>query len=222
METIYNEILEGVGKKIRNAYFAKTVKITDADAKKEYNKYIKMMKPEDKDDNEISVKLMFYKTEKEAEAALKEYKGKPKKFTEDFKKRSESKDKALDLGYIKRQEVPQQLWDVIKKCTPGTCVNKVMQMDGSAYGFDGSNFSIAHIGDRRPIKLPTFQETAPMFRKVAEKMQAISICDELLLKNVTSIDGKSYKSIPEEMRHKLLIAVIQGDNRSDQGNTGEM
>ena len=25
METIYNEILEGVGKKIRNAYFAKTI-----------------------------------------------------------------------------------------------------------------------------------------------------------------------------------------------------
>lgn len=207
---------------LRNAYFAKTVKITDADAKKEYNKYIKMLKPEEKDDNEISVKLMFYKTEKEAEAAIKEYKGKPKKFTEDFKTRSTAKDKALDLGYIKRQEVPQQLWDVIKKCTPGTCVDKVMQMDGSAYGFDGNNFAIAHIGDRRPIKLPTFQETAQMFRKVAEKMQAISICDELLLKNVTSIDGKSYKSIPEEMRHKLLIAVIQGDNRSDQGNTGEM
>lgn len=201
---------------LRNAYFAKTVKITESDAKKEYNKYIKMMKPEDKDDNEISVKLMFYKTAKEAEAAIKEYKGKPKKFSEDFKTRITAKDKALDLGYIKRQEVPEQIWDVIKKCTPGTCVAQVMQIEGATYGFDGNNFAIAHIGDRRPIKLPTFQETSQMFRKVAEKMQAIAICDELLLNNIVSIDGKPYKSLPEEMRHKLLIAIIQGDNRVEQ------
>ncbi len=197
---------------LRNAYFANTVKITESDAKKEYNKYIKMMKPEDKDDNEISVKLLFYKTEKETETAIKEYKGKPKQFNEDFKTKLASNKDAIDLGYVKRQEVPQEVWKIIKTSTPGTCINKVLQIDGAAYGFEGKNFAVAYIGDRRPIKLPTFQETAPMFRKVAEKMQAIAICDKLLLDNVIRIDGKTYKSLQEEMRHKLLVIVIQGDS----------
>lgn len=214
MKKIYKEVEK---QHLRNAYFAKTVKITNADAKKEYDKYIKMIKPEDKDDNEVSTKLIFYKTEQEAESAIKEYTSQPKKFTEDFK----SKDNAVDLGYVKRQEAPQILWDGIKKVVSGTCASQVINLDGAPYGCEGSNFAVAHISDRRPIKLPTFQETAQMFRKIAEKMQAVAICDELLMKNITSIDGKTYKQIPEEMRHKLLIAVIQGDTRSEQG-TSEM
>ena len=203
---------------LRNAYFAKTVKIRESDAKKEYDKYIKMIKPAEKDDNEISLKLMFYKTAKDAEAAIKLYKGKPKKFNEDFAARVKKKENALNVGYVKRQEVPGDIWNVIKKCTPGTCVNQVMQLDGGVYGFKGYNFAVAYIGDRRPIKLPTFQETKAMFKKVAEKMQAIAICDELFKKNVVSIEGKKYLEIPEEFRQKLLIAIIQGDMKSEQMN----
>ena len=206
---------------LRNAYFAKTVRITESDAKKEYNKYIKMIKPEEKDDNEISVKLMFYKSKTDAEAAIKEYKSKPQKLKEDLKARIADKKNAIDAGYIKRQDVPQELWNVIKKCTTGTCVPQALQIDGTLYGFEGNNFAIAYIGDRRPIKLPTFQETSQMFRKVAEKMQAIAICDELLLNNVTSIGGKSYKSLPEEMRHKLLVAIIQFDNRAELSSSND-
>ena len=203
---------------LRNAYFARTVKITEKDARKEYDKYIKMIKPEEKDDNEISVKLMFYKTKSEAEAAIKEYKSNPKKFGTDFKTRNESKDRAIDLNYVKRQDVPGPFWDVIKKCSTGTCAAQPIQIDGAPYGFEGNNFAIIHVGDRRPIQLPTFKETSQMFRKVAEKMQAIAICDELLLNNIESIDGKQYKSLPEEMRHKLLIAIIQGDNKTEQNS----
>ena len=201
---------------LRNAYFAKTVKITKKDAEKEYNKYIKMIKPEEGDDIEISVKLMFYKTEKEAEAAIKEYAKNQTKFGNDFKARSESKDRAILLNYVKRQEVSDELWKAIKTCRAGTIATKSIKVDGKTYGFDGNNFVVAYVGDRRPIQLPTFEQTAQTFKTVAEKMQAIAICDELLLNNVVSIDGKQYKALPEEVRHKLLITIIQGDNRTEQ------
>ena len=203
---------------LRNAYFAKTVKITEEDAKKEYDKWITMIKPEEKDDNEISVKLMFYKTKSEAEAAIKEYKSNPKKFGSDFKARNESKDRAVDLNYVKRQDVPEPFWDVIKKCSTGTRAAQPVQIEGAPYGFDGNNFAIVHVGDRRPIRLPTFKETSQMFRKLAEKMQAVAICDELLLNNVVSIDGKQYKALSEEIRNKLLIIIIQGDNKTEQSS----
>ena len=132
---------------LRNAYFAKTVKITKKDAEKEYNKYIKMIKPEEGDDIEISVKLMFYKTEKEAEAAIKEYAKNQTKFGNDFKARSESKDRAILLNYVKRQEVSDELWKAIKTCRAGTIATKSIKVDGKTYGFDGNNFVVAYADD---------------------------------------------------------------------------
>lgn len=207
---------------LRNAYFAKNVRITEADAKKEYNKYIKMMKPEDKDDNEISVKLVFYKTPEEAKKAIQECKTKPQEFKKQLNDKIGKKDRALDIGYVQRKDVPYEMWNVIKLCKPGTCVAQALPIDGDTYGFKDSKFAVAYIGDRRTIKLPTFQEKAYEFRKVAEKMQAIALCDNLLLEKVKSIGSKQYKLIPEEMRHKLLMVIIQTDAISATASSNDL
>ena len=201
---------------LRNAYFAKKIKVTEKDAEKEYNNYIKMISPDEKDNNQISVKLVFFKTQKEAEEAIKKYQGQTKKFNEYFDSKAAKKDNVLDLGYVRRQEVPAEIWDVIKKCGKGTIVESPLRLEGAVYGFKGNNFAIARVGDRKPIELPKFKDTKPMFTKIAEKMKAIAMCQKLFSENVISIDGKPYKSIPEDMSNKLLIAVIQLDTRTDQ------
>ena len=122
------KMCEGVEKLyLRLEYFKRNVKTTKKDIRKEYDKNIKMIKPEY--ENEISVKLMFNKTKSEAEASVKEYKYKynPNKFGTDFKARKESKDRVIDLQYLKRQEVHEPFWRCDKEmlswdmcCTPNT------------------------------------------------------------------------------------------------------
>ena len=194
---------------LRFEYFARTVKITEKDVKKEYDKNIKLIKSEEKDENEISVKLMFYKMKSEAEAAIKEYKSNPSKFGADFKARSESKDIVVDLQFVKRQEVYELFWDVIKKCSPGTCVARTIQIKGSSYGFNGNNFATVLVGDRRSYHLPIFKEVIQIYSREAELIKAVSICDQLLLNSIISIDDKQYKEKPEEIRHKLLYEIIE-------------
>lgn len=201
---------------LRNAYLAKNVKITEALIRTLYDQQKKKMKAELKDDNEISLKLMFYKSAKEAEAAIKNYRSNPKKFNDDFAAQSKKRENVLDVGYVKRQDVPQEIWDVIKKCTPGTCVNTALTLEGSLYGFSGHNFAIAWVSDRRHIQFPALKEVKGVFRKLAEKMQAVSKCDELMAEYIISIDGKQYSKIPAELRNKLLMAIIQGDMKSEQ------
>ena len=43
--------------------------------------------------------------------------------------------------------------DVIKKCSPGTCVAPPIQIKGSFYGFDRNNFAIVHVGDSRVYEM---------------------------------------------------------------------
>ena len=80
--------------------------------------------------------------------------------------------------------------DVIKKCSPGTCVAPPIQIKGSFYGFDGNNFAIVHVGDRRSYHLLIFKEVSQMFSEEVGKIHAVYLCDKLLLNNIISIYDK--------------------------------
>lgn len=198
---------------LRRAYFNKTVKITETDARKEFNKYLETIKPDAKDDQEISVRLMFYSTENEAKTSLKKYQGTPKSFSKDFEEAAKNK-KAIDLGYIRKvQSISpiSPIWESVKTAAPAACCKQVIKVNGEAFGFPNKNFAVAYIGDRRQIKLPTFEETQSFFRKVAEKMQAIAIVEKLMKQEIASIDNVPMNSIKPEELNKLLINIITED-----------
>lgn len=195
---------------LRQAYFAKKVKITESEARKEYNKYIKMMRPEDKNDQEVSTRIVFYKTKEDASNALKQFQKQPKKFSDDF---ANQKNK-LDLGYIKKQNSDPMIWEAVKDAKSGVCCQKIIQVNGELYGFKDMNYVVAYIGDRRQVKLPSFQEVETFFRQIAEKIQAAALVLNLIPKHVQTINGKDVTKIPVELLNNIVLTVISMDNES--------
>ena len=196
---------------LRRAYFNKTVKITEADARKEFNKYMKLIKPEDKDDQEVSVKMILFATQSEASKMLSACLKDPKKFGEEFEKLEKGKKSVVNLGYIRKQGSEQSVWNAVKASAPAACCEKVIPVKGENYGFSGKNFAVARIGERRQVKLPTFQETSTFFRKVAEKIQAVAIVEKLFDQQVVSIDGIPLDKMKTEDKNRILVSIITED-----------
>ena len=204
---------------LRRAYFNKTVKITENDARKEYNKYMQMMKDSIKDDQEISVKMMFFKTRSEADKKLASYKTNTKKFNEDYENSIKNSKPAIDLGYIRKNNPEPTIgtiWEAVKKSGGSTCCDKVIPIKGEKFGFNGFDFAIARVGDRRPIQLPKFEDTSQFFRKVAEKIQAVAIVDKLMEQQVKTIGDIPFEQIKAEDRNKILVSIITEDTERSE------
>ena len=198
---------------LRRSYFNKTVKITEADARKEFNKYLETIKPDAKDDQEISVRLMFYGTENDAKTALKKYQSNPKSFSKDFDDAVKDK-KAMDLSYIRKVPPASPLspiWEAVKTAAPAACCKQIIKLNGEMFGLGKAGFAVAYVGDRRQIKLPTFQETQTFFRKVAEKMQAIAIVEKLMKQEIAFVNDVPMNSIKDEELNKVLINIVTED-----------
>lgn len=205
---------------LRRAYFNKTVKITENDARKEFNKYTKMMKESIKDDQEISVKMMLFKTRAEADKKLSSYKEDGKKFSDDFDAAIKNSKPAIDLGYIRKSNPDagiRTIWEAVKTAGGSTCYGKVINLKGETFGFSGSDFAIVRVGERRPIQLPKFEETSQFFRKVAEKIQAVAIIDKLMEQQVKIIGDIPFSKIKPEERNKILVSIITEDTERADG-----
>ena len=205
---------------LRRAYFNKTVKITENDARKEFNKYTKMMKESIKDDQEISVKMMLFKTRAEADKKLSSYKEDSKKFSDDFDAAIKNSKPAIDLGYIRKSNPDagiRTIWEAVKTAGGSTCYGKVINLKGETFGFSGSDFAIVRVGERRPIQLPKFEETSQFFRKVAEKIQAVAIIDKLMEQQVKIIGDIPFSKIKPEERNKILVSIITEDTERADG-----
>ena len=197
---------------MRSIYFNKNVHVTEQDVKDLYKKYLQSISASDKNDHEIATKVMLYATQEDAAAALKTIKGNATKFNEEFNKKQKNGDPAIDLGYVHKQEAEMELWEAIKTQTAGACCNKVVKVDGEKYGAPDMNYAVVYVADRRQVKLPTYEESKPYFKKIAEKQAATTITDNLLEVAVKTLNGKAYKKIEPELRNKMLITVISLDN----------
>ncbi len=197
----------------QHAYFKERVKVKTEDIKRAYDKFIKSIPEEDKNDNEISVKLAFYDTREDAVSALKAINSGEEKFGSVYKEKSAKKE-AIDLGYVKKRGTSPDLWTLLKTGASGACIKQIVEMDGSQFGMDGKNYVLIYIADRRPVQLPSLSNEAerPYFQRLAERDKAVDLARTILVNGIQSIENKKMEELikqnPEYVNR--MISVLMG------------
>lgn len=205
--------MEEVGNmEAQHAYFRERVKVKNEDIKRAYDKFIKSIPEEDKNDNEISVKLAFYETREDAAAALKSINSGEEKFSSVYKEKSDKKD-AIDLGYVKKRGTSPDLWTLLKTGASGACIKQVIELDSSQFGITGKNYALIYIADRRPVQLPSLSNEAEKqyFKKLAEREKAIDLARTILINGVKTIENKKVEDLirqnPDYVNRMLSVLL---------------
>ena len=189
-------------------YFDKNVKVTKEEIKKSFKQFLDSIPPEEKNDHEISTKMVFFKTQEDAINSLKNIRGGKQKFNELF---DSKKDKgALDLGYVKRRGTTPEIWDLLKKSAAGACSDKVIELDGANFGFDGLNYAIVYVADRRPITLPTLSDPTVerQFRMLAKREKISKFVEDLIVKQVKFVEGRPIEEFVGKKDFQNLLNLI--------------
>lgn len=207
------EKLQEVGNmEIQHAYFKEKVKVNSEDVKITYNKFIKSIPEEDKNDNEISARLAFYETREDAALALKAITSGEEKFSTVYKQKSQNKE-TLDLGYVKKRSVSPDLWTLLKTGAAGACVKQIVEIAGDQFGVEGKNFAIIYIADRRPVTLPSLSNEADkkFFQRLAERDKAVELAKTLLKSGIDKIEGRKIEDVLKsnaEYVNKIISALL--------------
>ncbi len=197
----------------QHAYFKERVKVKNEDIKRAYDKFMKSIPEEDKNDNEISVKLAFYETREDAVAALKSINSGEEKFGALYKEKSAKKE-AIDLGYVKKRGTSPNLWTLLKTGASGACIKQIVEMDGAQFGISGKNYVLIYIADRRPVQLPSLSNEAekPYFQRLAEREKAVDLARTILVNGIKSIENKKIEDLVKQNPEYVnrMISVLLG------------
>ena len=197
---------------IIHAYYNQEVNVKSEDVKRTFDKFMKSIPEEDKNDNEISVKLAFFSTQEDAAQALKSINSGEEKFGNIFKEKTSDKKKtAIDLGYVKKKGTSPELWGLLKRGASGACCKEIVELSGKQFEIDG-NYAIVYIADRRPVTLPSLSnpQEKKYFEKMAKKDKAVALAKSHMLSGVKTIDGKPIEELnknPEYVDHMLAVLV---------------
>lgn len=208
------EKMEEIGNmEAQHAYFKDRVKVKNEDIKRAYDKFMKSIPDEDKNDNEISVKLAFYETREDAALALKSINSGEEKFGSIYKEKSAKKE-AVDLGYVKKRGTSPDLWTLLKTGASGACIKQVVEMDSSQFGLSGKNYVLIYIADRRPVQLPSLSNEAerPYFKRLAEREKAIELARAILVNGIKTIENKKIEDLIKQHPEYVdrMISVLLG------------
>ena len=210
---VVEKLIEVGNMEAQHAYFKENVKVKSEDIKKTFDKFIKSIPEENKNDNEISVKLAFFSTQEDAAHALKSISSGEEKFGSVFKDKSGKKE-ALDLGYVKKAGTSPELWSLLKAGAPGACCQKIVELNSDQFGIKGKNYVLVYIADRRPITLPSLSNEAEKkyFQRLAEREKAVELAKSHLIAGIKAIDGKTIEDLnkanPEYVDR--MISVLLG------------
>lgn len=198
---------------LKHAYFKENVKVKSEDVKRAFDKFIKSIPEEDKNDNEISVKLAFFTTQDEAEKSLKAIQSGEEKFSNIYKEKVAKKE-SIDLGYVKKRGVSPELWSMLKTGASGACCKQIVQLNSEQFGISGKNFALVYIADRRPVTLPSLSNEAERkyFHRLAEREKAVDLVKVHLIASIKSIEGKSIEEINKTASDQIdrIISVLLG------------
>ncbi len=206
--------LQEVGNmELKHAYFKENVKVKSEDVKRAFDKFIRAIPEEDKNDNEISVKLAFFSTQDEASQSLKSIQSGEEKFGNIYKAKLEKKE-ATDLGYVKKRSVSPELWTMLKTGASGACCKQIVQLNSEQFGVSGKNYVLVYIADRRPVTLPSLSNEAERkyFHRLAEREKAVDLVKVHLMANIKTIEGKSIEDINKTASDQVdrIISVLLG------------
>ncbi|MDO4975206.1 MAG: hypothetical protein Q4E61_02670 [Alphaproteobacteria bacterium] len=198
---------------LKHAYFKENVKVKSEDVKRTFDKFIKSIPEEDKNDNEISVKLAFFTTQDEAEKSLNAIQSGEEKFSNIYKEKVAKKE-SIDLGYVKKRGVSPELWSMLKTGASGACCKQIVQLNSEQFGVSGKNFALVYIADRRPVTLPSLSNEAERkyFHRLAEREKAVDLVKVHLIASIKSIEGKPIEEINKTASDQIdrIISVLLG------------
>lgn len=212
-QKVIDKLIEVGNMETQHAYFKEHVKVKSEDIKQAFDKFMKAIPEEDKNDNEISVKLAFYETKEDAEKVLQSISSGEEKFTAVYKDKSEKKE-AIDLGYVRKRGTSPELWTMLKTGASGACCKQIVELKGEQFGVPGKNFVIIYIADRRPVTLPSLSNPAEKkyFQRLAERDKAIELAKGHLVAGIKKIEGKALEEIiktnPDYVNR--MISVLMG------------
>lgn len=203
-----DEIERLKGMSAAREYFEQNIKISKDEVKKSFKEFLDSIPAEEKNDHEVSTKMVFFKTQEDAISALKDIRSGKQKFNALFDSKKDQG--ALDLGYVKRRGTTPEIWDLLKKSSAGTCTDKVIELSGSNFGFDGLNYAIVYVADRRPVTLPTLADPSveKQFKMLAKREKISKFVSDLIIKQVKFVEGRSIEEFAEKKDFQNLVNLI--------------
>jgi hypothetical protein len=195
----------------QHAYYKAYVKVTNADVRRTFDKFIQSIPDDEKNDHELAVRIAFYKTQEDATAALKTIQKGEKKFADIFNEKDRQDPKeCVDLGYIRKASIPPEIWGKLKTNNAGTCFSEILQMDGAQFGISEYDYAMVYIADRRPVQLPSLStaEGKKQFQRKAERDKAVEIALQNLKKSVKKINGKDLSEYPQQYQEQVISGCI--------------
>lgn len=213
LPAVQSKLQEVGDMELKHAYFKENVKVKSEDVKRSFDKFIKAIPEEDKNDNEISVKLAFFSNKDEAAQALKSIQDGEERFGNIYKSKIEKKE-AIDLGYVKKRNVSPELWTMLKTGASGACCKQIVQLNSEQFGVSGKNYVLVYIADRRPVTLPSLSNEAERkyFHRLAEREKAVDLVKANLIANIKTIEGKTIEEINKTASDQIdrIISVLLG------------
>ncbi|MBP9752349.1 MAG: peptidylprolyl isomerase [Proteobacteria bacterium] len=184
--------------------------ISETDMKAEYNAIVKNMS--EKNEMEYRLRHIAFKTEEEAKAGLKKLKS-----GESFDKLVESsiddstKDKKGELGYVRKNMLPQEIFEPISKTAKGTLVNQVCKLNDNL-------FSVMRVEDKRPVTPPTFEQLKERIKGALTAKKAALVLEDLRSK--FKITYESIKGLPTADEIEKVVKEINVKMTQELGKKG--
>lgn len=172
--------------------------VTETDLKSDYNATIKNMA--DKDEMEYRIRHIALKTENEAKDVLKRIKA-GENFDDlvSLSIDDATKERKGEVGYVRKQQLPEDVAKDVSKATKGTLINKVLKFSDDLY-------SVMRVEDKRKVTPPTFEQMKDKLKNAMMAKKAVQVLENLREKY--TISYQNIKGLPTSEQIEKVVKTI--------------
>jgi peptidyl-prolyl cis-trans isomerase C len=149
---------------------------------------------------EYRVRHIATKTEDEAKDILKRLKA-GEKFDDLVSLSVDEGTKELkgEVGYVRKQQLPEDVGTIVAKTTKGTLINKVLKFSDDLY-------SVMRVEDKRAVTPPTFEQMKENLKNAMMAKKAVHVLEEL--RETYKIVYQNVKGLPTSEQIEKVVKAI--------------
>lgn len=160
-------------------------------------KYDELVATLDKNEHEIRLRQITFKDEAQAKKVLDEVKTGKKTFDQALEAHGSEENKKIkgDIGYVRRGDMPKDMWETLSSADKGKVVPSVQKT--------GDLYLVCLIDDKRAVQPPKFEEVEEDITKAMAPEFAVKVIEKLRKEaNVkkTGLDGKPIVDKPADAK----------------------
>jgi peptidyl-prolyl cis-trans isomerase C len=160
-------------------------------------KYDELVATLDKNEHEIRLRQITFKDEAQAKKALEEVKSGKKTFDQALEAHGSEENKKVkgDIGYVRRGDMPKDMWEVLSNADKGKVVPAVQKT--------GDLYLVCLVDDKRVVQPPKFEEVEEDITKAMAPEFAVKVIEKLRKEaNIKKIglDGKPIVDKPADAK----------------------